>query len=670
MSVLKSQIAHQEKALAYQPLARKYRPGSFAELVGQESVAQALANGIRMQREPHAVIFSGVRGIGKTTIARLYARALNCAQGPTPEPCNECPSCMAITAGTHEDVLEIDGASNTGVDDVRALRETVSYAPQRSKFKVYVIDEVHMLSQSAFNALLKTLEEPPNHVVFVFATTELHKIPATIISRCQSFYLRKISVQQIAARLEEILQAEGVAYEKDCLIALAREGRGSMRDAITLLDQAVAIGAGQVDHNSIRTFSLSHKAGALYLDLLDQIVGRRPDLAFETIAALDQFGSDFAQVAESLAVYVRHAIVLKTIDLSKAKQAVSGLETGEIDRLIKLGENVAPTVLNQLFRHLARCRIELDGSELDRFVVENHVFEWCLAAPVQSVAVAATPVGSDSLQDHGRSGSLEPPKVEPVISRHAQQAKDPAQPAQAALTEDDVNRNKEPVERNFLKNFRDRMQQPDPRITQPVDVLAATEPASLDAPAEPMASQTKPEPDPIPAAIAASVTVASPPAIAPISAVTEPECRTTDPRSWPPTWHDLVEIWKQTKPLQARILEEAYDLEYSPTRISLAARPESMAGQRLLQHGVSEKIRLQLVELFGFAGQLSVSEYRSAGFGSQSSSQPAPESLLDTKRRQNFERREKLVEQAHNHPITQTFLEQFSGKIESVITKD
>ena len=186
---------------SYIPLARKYRPATFSELAGQDATATALANAIRLGREPHAVIFSGVRGIGKTTSARLYAKALNCDTALSPEPCNHCESCLAITAGNHEDVMEIDGASNTSVDDVRALRETVSYVPQRSRFKVYIIDEVHMLSQSAFNALLKTLEEPPAHVVFIFATTELQKIPQTIMSRCQLFHLQRMGLNTIRERI-------------------------------------------------------------------------------------------------------------------------------------------------------------------------------------------------------------------------------------------------------------------------------------------------------------------------------------------------------------------------------------------------------------------------------------------------------------------------------------
>jgi DNA polymerase-3 subunit gamma/tau len=363
--------------MTYQPLARKYRPTRFSELVGQEAVAKALANAITMGREPHALIFTGVRGVGKTTVARLYAKALNCEQrGPDAEPCNACESCVAIARGHHEDVLEIDGASNNGVGDVRALQETVEYQAQRSKFKVYIIDEVHMLSTPAFNALLKTLEEPPAHCVFVFATTEMAKVPETILSRCQAFYLKKMTTAHILGRLKELFAKEGIAAEDKAIAIIAREGHGSMRDALTLADQAIALGKGQVTVASLGGI-VSNLSSSPYLDLLGALIERNAERAVQNIARLDQGGADFVNVVEETAQLARHAFVVQGLGVKALDLALLGLDDGEVQELTRLAQIAQPFDLNRIFRTLVKCRLELDGSALDRYVLENYLFEWC-----------------------------------------------------------------------------------------------------------------------------------------------------------------------------------------------------------------------------------------------------------------------------------------------------
>jgi DNA polymerase-3 subunit gamma/tau len=229
-------------AEGYTVLARRYRPQGFADLVGQEPVAQALTNALASGRVAHAYLFTGARGVGKTSTARILAKCLNCVKGPTATPCNECENCRAIATGDDVDVLEIDGASNNGVDEVRELRGNVQYRPSRSRFKIYVIDEVHMLSKAAFNALLKTLEEPPPHVKFIFATTEVEKIPITILSRCQRFDFAGIGTPRIVQRLREIVAGEGMQADDEALELIARRAGGSMRDAQSLLDQLLAFG--------------------------------------------------------------------------------------------------------------------------------------------------------------------------------------------------------------------------------------------------------------------------------------------------------------------------------------------------------------------------------------------------------------------------------------------
>lgn len=232
-------------------LYRAWRPQSFQDMVGQQHIIRTLQNAIRENRLSHAYLFSGPRGTGKTTAAKLLAKAVNCEKGPAPEPCNECDACRRITAGAVMDVLEIDAASNRGVDEIRDLREKVKYAPTEVRQKVYIIDEVHMLTTEAFNALLKTLEEPPPHVMFILATTEPHRLPATVISRCQRFDFRRVSLDEQTQRLRVICEQEGIAAEEEAIEYIARLSDGGMRDALSILDQISSFSDGRVSYQQV-----------------------------------------------------------------------------------------------------------------------------------------------------------------------------------------------------------------------------------------------------------------------------------------------------------------------------------------------------------------------------------------------------------------------------------
>ncbi len=362
--------------MTYIPLARKYRPSQFTDLIGQEAVVKALSNAIELKREPHAVVFTGTRGVGKTTTARLYAKALNCDNGPSANPCDSCTSCMSIAECRHEDVLEIDGASHNGVDEVRELQESLAYVPQRSPFRIFIIDEVHMLSSSAFNALLKTLEEPPEHVVFVFATTELNKVPPTILSRCQVFHLPCLSIDLIEQRLGRVLDAEGISYEPTALSLIAEHGRGSMRDALTFLDQVIALGGGSVTEIGLKSL-ISRVDGAELVGFLTAMLMRDAQVLVAATARWEQSGLSMIQIIETLSRYCRHAMIVKDIGRTGLGTTLFGDDLALVERLALQARDSSPLDLNRIFRLLVRCREELSGSTLDRFIIENNLLEWC-----------------------------------------------------------------------------------------------------------------------------------------------------------------------------------------------------------------------------------------------------------------------------------------------------
>ena len=285
--------------MSYVVLARKWRPASFDEVIGQEGVVRTLENAISMDRVAHAYLFCGARGVGKTSVARILAKALNCEEGPTPKPDNSCTSCTEIARGVSPDVFEIDGASNTGVDDVRSLRENSQYLPARSRFKIYIIDEVHMLSTSAFNALLKTLEEPPRHVKFIFATTEPHKIPLTVLSRCQRFDFKRIPSDVILEQMKKILAKEKAEIELEGIQAIAREAAGSMRDALSLTDQVLAFGGEQITAEQVYE-ALGLAQSGLFSEVIQQVVDNRPDQLMQLVEKLFDEGHDLKRFLEGL----------------------------------------------------------------------------------------------------------------------------------------------------------------------------------------------------------------------------------------------------------------------------------------------------------------------------------------------------------------------------------
>ena len=354
----------------YQVSARKYRPGSFENVIGQPHVVQTLVNSIITKRIAQAYLFSGTRGVGKTTVARILAKALNCERGPTGTPCGTCSNCLEIAQGTSVDVMEIDGASNTSVDDVREIRENVKFAAFRGKYRVYIIDEVHMLSNSAFNALLKTLEEPPPHVVFIFATTEIHKIPATILSRCQHYNFRRIARTEIVERLRYVVDQDKIVIEERSLMALARASEGSMRDGLSLLDQAVAFGGKTIVHTDLEAL-LGAVPQELVRTMIQAITAQESAAALRVLAQLLDQGHDLRAYCAEVVEYLRNMLVVSVVTSPQEWQGLIEASAEDLTQVAADARSFSPELLQELFAIFTQAEDSLRLSAHPRFVLET-----------------------------------------------------------------------------------------------------------------------------------------------------------------------------------------------------------------------------------------------------------------------------------------------------------
>jgi DNA polymerase III subunit gamma/tau len=367
--------------VSYLAIARKYRPATFDQIVGQEHVTRTLENAIRKGRIHHAFLFCGARGVGKTTAARAFARALNCEKGPTPTPCGECTPCMEVLSGVSPDLIEIDGASNNSVDDIRELRETVSYAPTHGRYKIYLIDEVHMLTKQAFNAMLKTLEEPPPHVVFLFATTEPNKILDTILSRVQRFDFKRIPVPAVAAHLRTIAEKEGCEISDAALRMIARAGEGSMRDAQSLLDKVISFSETKVsDEEVAETLGLIDRK--LLYNMLTGLVGGEPQACLEAIEAVYGYGYELSQFTEELLEVIRNATLLA---MSPRAGKFVDISDDERDQIAETIKDVSPDALARLFHALLDTHDRVSRASRPRIVLEMAVARLCTVREIQPV---------------------------------------------------------------------------------------------------------------------------------------------------------------------------------------------------------------------------------------------------------------------------------------------
>ena len=392
----------------YQVVARRYRPQKFSELVGQEHIARALSNAIQNNRIGHAYLFTGARGVGKTSTARIFAKSLNCIHGPTSDPCGQCEICEAIAAGEDLDVIEIDGASNRGIDQVRTIIQNVNVRPSRARFKIYIIDEVHMLTDEAFNALLKTLEEPPEHVKFIFCTTEVNKIPITILSRCQRFDFAGISIPEIARRLQLIVDSEGLNAEPEAINLLARRANGSMRDGQSLLEQLLAFTSGTITLQDVHQLLGTAKDEVL-VEILRAVSRNEPAVILRTLDAMFQQGTDPGQLLEQLFGCLRDLMaILAGCGSESFLFLPPDLEEEAREMAGKMGLDVILAAMQVADHTLTRMKV----STQSRLLVEMAFIRICSLQSLVSLADVVTHVQSTDSTKREPTGMISSPAPE------------------------------------------------------------------------------------------------------------------------------------------------------------------------------------------------------------------------------------------------------------------
>ena len=614
----------------YQVSARKYRPGTFDDVIGQSHVVQTLMNSIATKRIAHAFLFSGTRGVGKTTVARILAKALNCEQGPTGTPCNTCSNCQEITQGTSVDVVEIDGASNTSVDDVREIRENVKFTPFRGQYRVYIIDEVHMLSNSAFNALLKTLEEPPSHVVFIFATTEIHKIPATILSRCQHYNFRRISKAEIVQRLRHVADQDGLTIEDRSLMALARASEGSMRDGLSLLDRIIAFGG-----NTIRHEDLESLLGAVPQErvraMVEAVIQQDSAKALQVIAALLDQGHDVRAYCADLVEYVRNMLVAAVVPSGPELRSLIEATEEDLTQLARDAERFTVEQLQELFRMYAAAEDSLRVSAHPRFALET-------------AAVRATRL-------------LRTAEVQPASSRLAVQPEKPAADRRVvtqtpAQTQDKATPSPAPV----VKTTGVKVSQ---------DNVAKTSAAGGSTPKAPSVAPPREvaAPPARTSAVAPSAPVVPPASAAPVQQ--EPKATSAAEASAAAVevnWEQFQEAVSTNHPNIAPFLEMGRLVKIEGGLITLGFAKQATTARSMLEKEDNLQALAALGEsLYGCAVRIRIVEVAEQDPG-------AAPTMKQIRVAKEQEQRLILTQQAKAHPLVKQALEMFGGELAEVRT--
>ncbi|MGC3973337.1 MAG: DNA polymerase III subunit gamma/tau [Nitrospira sp.] len=614
----------------YQVSARKYRPGTFDDVIGQSHVVQTLMNSIVSKRIAHAFLFSGTRGVGKTTVARILAKALNCEQGPTGSPCNTCVNCQEITQGTSVDVVEIDGASNTSVDDVREIRENVKFTPFRGQYRVYIIDEVHMLSNSAFNALLKTLEEPPSHVVFIFATTEIHKIPATILSRCQHYNFRRISKAEIVQRLRHVADQDGLTIEDRSLMALARASEGSMRDGLSLLDQVIAFGGKTIRHQDLETL-LGAVPQERVRAMVEAVIDQNSAKALQVIAGLLDQGHDIRAYCADLVEYVRNMLVAAVVPAGPELRGLIEATDEDLTQLARDAEQFSVEHLQELFRLWAAAEDHLRVSTHPRFVLET-------------AAVRATRLLRALESPAGQPGVNAPSSTSPV---------DRGAAARASSSSEKVVPPK-PTKRDTAKNSPDAGDKP---------VIPS---ASVPAPspvARPRETVVPSSPTPAPSTPAGQAAAIAQVPVEPSLQRSEPLSHTTTASSSAEiNWEEFQEAVSGQHPNIAPFLEMGRVVKIEGGLVTLGFTKQATVARAMLEKEDNLQAMAALGErLYGSALRVRIVEV----------AEQDPEAAPTMKQLRVAKEQEQLViltQQAKAHPLVKQALEMFGGELAEVRT--
>lgn len=589
--------------MSYQVIARKWRPQAFSEVVGQNHITQTLLNALKNGRLPHALLFTGPRGTGKTSSARILAKAMRCPDAKDFVPCGVCSSCQEITSGSGLDVIEIDGASNNGVDAIRELRDTVAFMPSSGKFKVYIIDEVHMLSTSAFNALLKTLEEPPPHVVFILATTEVHKIPQTILSRCQRFDFRRISIKQITDRLKLICETDKVTAEEDALWVIAKQGDGSMRDSQSLLDQVITFANGPLTKNAVVEI-LGLTDHSLLLDTLTVLVERNQKGMLEVLQRLSTSGTEPALYAQELLESIRNLLIVKVSE--KEVSQILEISDSDLQTYKELAQQLPEEDLHMLFDMALKGAQDLARAQDPRIVLEVILLRMVSAPKVASIKDLFAGIKSEP------EGSTETKNTVGLAGRHE----------------------KVPIQHGHQ------------RLKQAQNLNEV--PKGLDAMKKALENQ-KPQ----------ASAVAAPKPVTPEAKKPEPPKLISEQKELPPgdQWIAFVDQVRNEDALFAAKIENLLFIEEAHQQINLAVPPKLVfLKEQMADQQVRKKLQGFIDSFWG----------RGYSFQIKSAADSQGESAQSLVQKKQLVADEELKVLIHDHPLVKAATDAFQGEVKSI----
>ncbi|MDY0191778.1 MAG: DNA polymerase III subunit gamma/tau [Desulfuromonas sp.] len=615
--------------MSYLVLARKYRPQLFADLIGQEHVSRTLANSISSGRIHHAFLFTGARGVGKTSAARILAKALNCERGAQTEPCNQCTSCQEITAGKSVDVFEIDGASNNGVDDIRELRDTLRYMPAHSRYKIFIIDEVHMLSINAFNALLKTLEEPPPHVKFIFATTEPHKIPVTILSRCQRFDFRKIPASKVVTQLQTIVAAEKIEISERSLALIAQRGGGSMRDCLSTLDQVVAFCSANVEDADVQSL-LGVVDQRLLFDVLEACMQHNCSAVLEIVRRVDDLGHSFRQFSQELVEMVRRVILCGVVS---DPQEELGLFADEYKALTSLVEMASMEDWQRLLSLLLKTETQLSSSVYPKLLVEMVLIRAASMPPSRDIASLINKIEA---LEAGSVVTLAPER-RPVPPRKAVPAATIKPPSIVEAA-------------------------PAPSVI-PQNLEVSAESTELAADSENTAVvETEESYQPEVVAVDDSTVAAGATSLPSDGAIEVVSSTTPEVGTGGKSWLEFVQYVKKERPRIGSLLEHGSLLKFDLPRVMVGFERASFMLQQLSDAETKERLNSLAQQFFEQQVQVVVESLSAAA--------AAPLSLVAAEEKRESDRGRRLREDALAHPMVRKAVEIFSGEIEKITPID